>query len=65
MGNRTQKLVRDLVNYAFLSLVEKKNEKKKHKPMISYLLYCPAQVSWSNGLVSFVHFLPGPDEPEY
>ena len=55
-----QKLVRDLVYYAFLSLVAK----KKHKPMISRLLYCPAQVSWSNGLVPFVHFLPSPGEPE-
>ena len=32
--------------------------------MISRLLYCPAQVSWSDGLVPFVHFLPGPGEPE-
>ena len=32
--------------------------------MISHLLYCPSQVSWSDGLVSYVHFPPGPGEPE-
>ena len=51
--------VHDLVYYAFLSLVEKET-----KPMISDLLYHPAQVSWSNGLVPFVHLPPGPGEPE-
>ena len=28
-----------------------------HKPIISHLFYCPAQVSWSNGLVYLVSFL--------
>ena len=26
------------------------------KPMISHFLYCPAQVSWSDGLVPFISF---------
>ena len=60
-GKRTQKLVRDLVYYAFLSLVEKKM--KKTKPMTSCLLYHRAKVSWSDGLVPFVCFPSGPAEP--
>ena len=32
--------------------------------MISHFLYCPAQVSWSDGVVPLVHYLPGPGEPE-
>ena len=56
------KLVRDLFCNTFLSLIEK--NKKKKTPMISHLLYHPAQVSWSDGLVLLVHFPPGPGEPE-
>ena len=59
---KNAKLVRDLVCYTFLSSVGKKI--KKNKPMISHLLYHPAQVSWSDGLVLLVHFLPGSGEPE-
>ena len=49
-----------LLNFSYF---EKKKTKKKGKPMISRLLYHPAQVSWSDGLVPLVRFLPCPGEP--
>ena len=50
-----------LLHFDFL--LKKKTHKKK-KPMIIHFLYCPAQVSWSDGSVLLFHFLPGPGEPE-
>ena len=38
--------------------------KKKKKPMISHFLYCPAQVSRSDGSVLLFRFPHGPGEPE-